>query len=398
MYIPSWPCPTASQLSVAARASLPFPLVDRGDRQNRKYFYVARNGIYHLFRVGFGSAGNVLVPDYHSGNETSAMRAAGVPMRFYPIRPDLQLDREAVERLCTPETIALYIIHFVGWPQPMEWVTDFCRQRGLLLIEDCALSFLSEYRGQPLGSFGDFAVHCLYKTLPLPNGAVLTQNRRPIRTLEAVPSARPKTISMVGRSAELILESFRSALPVPGAMLASLKAAIGRTLTAAQVERERVGNIGFDLNKVDTGMSRCCHWLLRRFNYEMIRERRRSNFLQLAERLKGRVSTLPIVLDEGVCPLFFPILVENKPAVAEDLRRRGIGVVEFWNQGDPAACGYESNCDEGAAPFLRRHVLELPIHQNVAESQLDYMASEVIQRVRPVEVPATGRSLCFASS
>src|SRR5438132_428848 len=92
MYIPSWPCLTASQLAFGNdRQPLPFPLQDRG----AKYFYVARNGIYHLFRaLGFSKGENVLVPDYHSGNETSAMRAAGVEMRFYPIRRGLRPDFE----------------------------------------------------------------------------------------------------------------------------------------------------------------------------------------------------------------------------------------------------------------------------------------------------------------
>src|ERR1019366_2363015 len=75
----------------------------------RKFFYVARNGIYHLFRaLALRSDENVLVPDYHSGNETSAIRAAGAPIRFYPIGRDLQPDREAITRLCTPQTRALY--------------------------------------------------------------------------------------------------------------------------------------------------------------------------------------------------------------------------------------------------------------------------------------------------
>src|SRR5690348_360015 len=107
-YLPCWPCPTASQFSFgrgsagsdASGTSMPFPL----SSPNRKHFYVARNGIYHLFRsLGLRKTDNVLVPAYHSGNETAAMRAAGVAMRFYPIQPDLQIDREAVERLCTPE-------------------------------------------------------------------------------------------------------------------------------------------------------------------------------------------------------------------------------------------------------------------------------------------------------
>ena len=383
MYIPPWPGPSASQLSLRAAESLPYPLANASG----KSFYVARNGIYHLFRaLGLRSDENVLVPDYHSGNETSAIRAAGAPIRFYPIGRDLQPDREAITRLCTPQTRALYIIHFIGWPQPMGWITAFCRQRGLLLIEDCALSFLSEYNGRPLGSFGDYAVHCLYKTLPVPNGAVLTANGSPLREIENLKTVSPGMASVLGRSTELILESLRSRFPWCGAQLASMKSAFGRALTAASVERERVGNIGFDISKVNTGMSRGCRWLLARFNYELIRERRRTNFLYLEARLKDKMSMLPLELSAGICPLFLPILTENKSLVADNLRRRGIGVVEFWNEGDPAACGPGSE----DALFLRKHVLELPIHQDVTPAQLDYIAREVIGHARPVAVESGG--------
>jgi len=379
MYIPSWPCPTASQISRRGQnPSLPFPL-GKGDE---KYFYVARNGIYHLFRaLGFEQNEHVLVPNYHSGNETSAIRAAGVDIRFYPIRRDLQPDFGALERLCGPETRALYVIHFMGWPQPMDRLVEFCRTRRLLLIEDCALSFLSEFQGRPLGSFGEYAVYCLYKSLPLPNGAVLVQNRRYLEQLATLNTVEPAPVSVVGRSSELLLESFRSRLPLPGAMLAGMKAAAGRALSAFSIERERVGNIGFDLNKVDTGMSAICHWLLRHLDYELIRDRRRANFQCLEERLRGKVNMLPMQLTEDVCPLFFPILANDKHAVAEDLRRRGIGVVELWNHGDPEADGADSE----DARFLRQHVLELPIHQNVTKEQLDYIALEVTRRVQATE-------------
>ena len=93
--------------------------------------------------------------------------------------------------------------------------------------------------------------------------------------------------------------------------------------------------------------------------------------------MRDRVNLLPLHVAEGICPLFFPILVEDKHAVAENLRRRGIGVVELWNEGDSEANG----ADSGDALFLRKHVLELPIHQNVSKAQLDFITREVTRCV-----------------
>ena len=61
MYIPSWSCLTSSQIHFGENLRpLPFPL----EAASRKHFYVARNGIYHLFRaLNFASQETVLVPD-----------------------------------------------------------------------------------------------------------------------------------------------------------------------------------------------------------------------------------------------------------------------------------------------------------------------------------------------
>jgi len=54
--------------------------------------------------------------------------------------------------------------------------------------------------------------------------------------------------------------------------------------------------------------------------------------------------------------------------------------VEFWN--DP-----QENPSIGPdARFLRAHVLELPIHQGVTESQVEYIANQLL-RLQPQAAP-----------
>ena len=93
----------------------------------------------------------------------------------------------------------LYVIHYVGWPQPMAELADLCRRRDMLLVEDCALSLLSETpTAARSAAFGDWSVFCLYKTLPLPNGALLVQNDQRLESLERL-QLRARRIG-VGRS------------------------------------------------------------------------------------------------------------------------------------------------------------------------------------------------------
>ena len=156
----------------ASRAVFPMSVPDH------MYFHRARNAIYHLFRsLRLAPGETVLVPDYHNGNEVQAIRAAGVTVRFYRIGRNLEVDLEHLTRSRGPRAPAsLFVIHYFGWPQPVKELLALCEAHGMLLVEDCALSLLSETLGRPLGSFGRYATFCLYKTLPVPNGGVLVAN------------------------------------------------------------------------------------------------------------------------------------------------------------------------------------------------------------------------------
>jgi dTDP-4-amino-4,6-dideoxygalactose transaminase len=369
-YVSAWPeLRFRDLLGNGELKTRPYPLC----APRTHYSYVARNVIYHLFRSLVKRGEDVvLVPSYHHGNEIRAMRAAGAKLRFYPVGRDLQPDWDALESLATPDCRVLFLIHYIGFPQPIERLRAW-KKRGLTIVEDCALALLSEEGGASVGSFGDYSVFCLYKTLPLPNGGVLVENGRPLDGLDRLRLRPSSTTSVAGRTLELLLESFRSRHPRLGSVAFGTKRSIGRVMDAIRWKRIPVGDSAFDPGRADIEMSGLCHRLLRRFDYAGIRRQRRQNFEVLSRRLAGKANPLRPVLGAGTCPLFFPILVKDKSAAARRLWARGIGAVELWNEGDPECAG-------GRFPdtdFLRRHVLELPLHQSLTTAQLEYMADEV---------------------
>ena len=115
---------------------------------------MARSGIYHLFRALRLKPGEtVLAPDYYSGNEIAAIRAAGATVVHYPIRRNLEPDLEALSRLARQHGArVIYVIHYLGWPQPIAEIEALCLKNGSILIEDCALSLLSEKRRPRAGN------------------------------------------------------------------------------------------------------------------------------------------------------------------------------------------------------------------------------------------------------
>ena len=366
MYASTFPGLIFRDLFASRTSAPPFPL---GAPRQRHYFR-ARNAIYQLFRA---RPGRVLVPDYHHGNEVRAIRTAGAEVAFYRIDRHLQPDLDEVRSLLREGARAILAIHYLGLPQPIDELAALGREYGALLVEDCALALLSETPdGRPLGSIGDASVFCLYKTLPVPNGAILVEHGLGDA---AVPEGdRTSTaFSLGGRVAELFADGLRIRHAALGRRAAEAKLAAGRLLTSLGVRRDPTGESGFDLDAVDLKMSRLSSYLLARFDYGEIRRRRRENFFRLRHRLAGRIPALVDDLPAGACPLFFPILAPDKASAVRELVARGVAAVEFWNDGDPAA--HRAGSD---AMRLRRHLLELPIHQDLDAEHVEFVADQVV--------------------
>lgn len=343
------------------------------EARDARYFYRARNAIYYLFLALTERRRRltVLVPDYNSGNEVLAIRAAGASIVYCPIGRDMRMNPDEIERLCdVHRPDVLYVIHYAGWPQPISTLVDLTKRREMLLVEDCALALLSETVGRPLGSFGDWSIFCLYKTLPVPNGAMLVQNtdrEDPLPDVRLRSAGAPSTL---GRLSELFVQRARKQLGGAGAALAMMKRGAGRAARAFRVQRANVGDIGFDLTEVDLAMSGISERLLERVDLFGIRQRRVANYRALSSQVDGRVSRPLPDPEPGVCPLFFPILVPSKRAAVGALAKHGVEAIEFWNDSvEPG--GREMS---RTARFFREHVLELPLHQDLTERHMTYIA------------------------
>ena len=87
------------------------------------------------------------------------------PVLVEPRFETLQIDDRLIEQAITDRTRAILIVHLYGHQAYTERIENLCRQRGLLLLEDCAqghgLAFHGEaqahsfYPGKNLGALGD---------------------------------------------------------------------------------------------------------------------------------------------------------------------------------------------------------------------------------------------------
>ena len=93
----------------------------------------------------------------------------------------MNIDPEQIIKKITKNTKAIIPVHFAGLPCDMESIILIAKKFNLKIIEDCAHSIESEYKGKKIGSFGDFSCFSFYATKNIvtgEGGMVLTNNKK----------------------------------------------------------------------------------------------------------------------------------------------------------------------------------------------------------------------------
>lgn len=347
------------------------------DAASVHWFYFARNAIWlAVKRLGI-EGGEVLVPAYHHGVEVEALVDAGARPVFYRVGTRWDGDLQDVARRIGPETRALYLTHYGGFPGPVREMKELAGNHGLPLIEDCALSLLSKDGDRALGTVGDLGIFCLYKTLPVPNGGAMVVNGPWTFPVPKLPP--PPSTSVVSHLASALLKNAAMRGGPPGRWLRSCVRRVGRGFVrAGQIERVPTGSMHFDRAHVHMGISPVTLRIARSQDLAKIVERRRRNYLFLLDRLRDVSPPLFDELPPGVCPLFYPIVANDKPELLQRLWARGVEATDFWRDHHPA-------CDPAEFPdvmWLRSSIVEVPCHQDLDLRRMTRMAEAVREAVR----------------
>jgi 8-amino-3,8-dideoxy-alpha-D-manno-octulosonate transaminase len=108
-----------------------------------------------LTAAGVGPGHEVIVPCCtFIASPGSVVMAGAVPI-FAEVDESLTLDPEDIEKKITPRTKAIMPVHLSGVPCRMDRILEIARRNGLRVVEDCAQSCGTAYRGRQIGSWGD---------------------------------------------------------------------------------------------------------------------------------------------------------------------------------------------------------------------------------------------------
>ncbi len=344
-------------------------------------YHQARYAIWHALKaLGIRSGENVAFPAFHCSTELDAFVHLGIDLRYYGVDDSLRVRIDSLEQAIDDRTRAVFVIHYFGLPQRIERIAEWCRRKGVRLIEDCAHTLRGFHGDQLLGTFGDVSIFSMRKLLPLPDGGALRIND-PAIALPAEPASRPprrRTLLGVRRSLSRNLETQQ------GPLLRALRA---RILKPAFRALKRSGSPGgaaprpedpydFLPERIHWSMSAVSRAILRNTPLDEVARRRRENYRALAGRLRPttHVRPLPLDLPENVCPWIFPVLVDRPQAFVAHLLGSGIEVSEFWQRFHPAFPRRRFP-DESAR---KEHLLALPVHHQLGEHHMRWIAETVL--------------------
>ncbi|NQT07143.1 MAG: DegT/DnrJ/EryC1/StrS family aminotransferase [Candidatus Omnitrophica bacterium] len=101
----------------------------------------------------------------------------------------MNIDTKQLEAKITPKTKAILPIHFAGRPCDMDALMAIAERHKLKVIEDCAHSIETAYKGRGAGTFGDFGCFSFYVTKNIitgEGGMVLAKRKEDIDRIKVM--------------------------------------------------------------------------------------------------------------------------------------------------------------------------------------------------------------------
>ena len=366
------------------------------DKGKTAFLFLGRHAIYHgLSVLGVKPGDAILVPAYHCSALIDPILAYGATVRFYDVKRDCSPNLEDIAAKVDHLTKAVLCVHYFGFPQPIRTLRQLCDSAGIYLIEDCAHVFGTMVEGAALGTLGDISLFSVRKFLPIQDGGILVVNNARLQL--RIPKLGPWLLSELKAIKDLLDRLADEASTRWFTLLSLLWRVPARALKQMAVTRaEKVSNalsvhhssLEFDLRFVNLPMTKVSRYLLWNSDFLSIEEKRRHNYRRLAEAMP-KSEALECVfasLPDGVSPMVFPLVAKDRSNFHLALRERGVPAVTWGGV-------VNDNLPKDLYPdawYLYDRLVMLPIHQDIGDREIQFMA-DVVRAVCEADIPKKTR-------
>jgi len=132
-----------------------------------------------LLTAELTSTSEVIVPTFTYVSSAQAVLRTGATPVFADVDPETgMLTPESIQNAISPDTKAVMMVHYGGFPGSTQTIQELCKSEGLFLLEDAAQAFGSRRDDRPAGTVGRFGAISFHgtKSLTCGEGGVLIVN------------------------------------------------------------------------------------------------------------------------------------------------------------------------------------------------------------------------------
>ena len=160
-----------------------------------------------MFAVGLGKGDELICTTKTYWASAAQAYTFGATVAFCNINDMLSMDPDDIERLITPKTKAIMVVHYISYPCDMDKIMAIAKKHNLKVIEDVSHAQGGLYKVKTLGTFGDVAAMSLMSAKSFAAGelgVVVTNNRHMYERAMAYGHYDRNNANYITESEELI--------------------------------------------------------------------------------------------------------------------------------------------------------------------------------------------------
>lgn len=132
----------------------------------------------------------VIAPSFTFVSTVNPFVLRGAKIVFIDINPKtMNMDENLIEDAITEKTKAILPVHYAGIACNMDRIMEISKKYNLIVIEDAAQGVMSEYKGKPLGTIGEYGCFSFHETKNYSmgeGGALLINNKENVEKAEII--------------------------------------------------------------------------------------------------------------------------------------------------------------------------------------------------------------------
>ena len=319
-----------------------------------QFFKSGRNAIKALCQNIDTTNKTVLLPIYTCETVIEPFVDEGWTLFFYRLKRNLSVDIESLKELVEKERpSAILYHHYFGFQtfDAKDLLKEYAK-KGIVIVEDLTQILLSE----ECCDTADYYVTSFRKFFAIPDGGALI-SRNPLKNV----TVNPADINI----AETAIEAFSMKSEYFSEMNAEKKLRFR--------EKYRVLHTMISQNSMLAEMNDISMNILHSVDYDIICEKRRSNYMWLCEKLKSIEGIEPVIskpVDDNT-PLYFPVYVEDREKFQKYLASKNIYCPVVWPKPKQIA-----EMDEDTL-YMYGHMICIPIDQRYGIEEMNVVIKTI---------------------